>query len=254
MNIKLHTPTTLKAGSGMSSIKQFLLSLIATTISIVLTFGTAAIIDRHKKNEAKKEMVMMVINDLDKTIEVLEKADSGLVECQTMQLELASHPERFDSLRMLFPANLVWLGEEFSETTEKIFSTNIETFNTIGNVNFVNEVSSFYLSRRKYKEMVMDQLKADLEREPSSQSIKALFNISFPDYVYDNRIFLEDMKDYRERCMQLMKVTEKDIAKFSKRQKIDTADPEKEALGLKMLQECDSCSTVIELAKEKLKD
>ncbi len=41
MNIKLHTPNSLKAGSGMSTMKQFLLALLATTVSIVLTFGTA---------------------------------------------------------------------------------------------------------------------------------------------------------------------------------------------------------------------
>ena len=41
MNIKLHTPKTLKNGSGMGSMKQFMLSLLATTVSIVLTFGTA---------------------------------------------------------------------------------------------------------------------------------------------------------------------------------------------------------------------
>lgn len=49
MNIKLHTPKSLKAGSGMSSLKQFLLSLLATTVSIALTFGTAAIVDNYKK-------------------------------------------------------------------------------------------------------------------------------------------------------------------------------------------------------------
>ena len=51
MNIKLHTPKSLKAGSGMATLKQFLLSLIATTVSIVLTFGTAAIIDNNKKQK-----------------------------------------------------------------------------------------------------------------------------------------------------------------------------------------------------------
>lgn len=61
MNVKLHTPSTLKSGSGIATAKQFLLSLIATIISIVLTFGTTAIIDYNKKQSAKKEMVMMVI-------------------------------------------------------------------------------------------------------------------------------------------------------------------------------------------------
>ena len=78
MNVKLHTPKSMKMGSGLSSAKQFFLSLLATTISIVLTFGTAGIIDHHKKVSAKKEMVMMVLNDFDKTIDVVQKADTSL--------------------------------------------------------------------------------------------------------------------------------------------------------------------------------
>ena len=73
MNIKLHTPTTLKSGSGMKSFKQFLLSILATTVSIILTFGTAAIIDYHKKKAAKKEMTMMIISDFDKNIEITQE-------------------------------------------------------------------------------------------------------------------------------------------------------------------------------------
>ena len=45
----------------MSSSKQFLLSLFATTVSIALTFGTAAIIDYNKKQREKREIVMMVM-------------------------------------------------------------------------------------------------------------------------------------------------------------------------------------------------
>ena len=39
MNIKVHTPKSLKLGGGLSSLKQLLLSLVATTISIVLTLA-----------------------------------------------------------------------------------------------------------------------------------------------------------------------------------------------------------------------
>ena len=58
MNIKLHTPKSLKTGSGMATLKQFLLSLIATTVSIVLTFGTAAIIDNNKKKKGARTVVL----------------------------------------------------------------------------------------------------------------------------------------------------------------------------------------------------
>lgn len=60
MNIKLHTPKSLKTGSGMASMKQFLLSIVATSISIALTFGTAAFLDNKKKQSEKLEIVMMV--------------------------------------------------------------------------------------------------------------------------------------------------------------------------------------------------
>ena len=254
MNVKLHTPKTLKAGSGLSSVKQFLLSLLATTISIVLTFGTAAVIDNHKKNQAKKEMVLMVINDFDKTIGVLEKADTAFLRCRDLQMDLANHPEHFDSVRILIPAALTWINEEFTETTEKIFSTSIETFNTIGNVNFVNEVSSFYLTRHKYKEIVLDQLKEELEREPITQSRKSLLSVNFPDHVYFNRIFLNELKATRDRCVQMMDLSEEEIAKFSKQQMTEIADPEWTDRQLQLIEECESCKTVIEQAMVKIKD
>ena len=71
MNIKLHTPKSLKNGSGMASLKQFLLSLCATTVSIALTFGTAAFIDYNKKQKEKREIVMMVMYDMYNSLENL---------------------------------------------------------------------------------------------------------------------------------------------------------------------------------------
>lgn len=76
MNVKVHTPKSLKMGSGMATLKQFLLSLVATTISIVLTFGTAAWLDGKKKEEARREMVMMILYDLASSIERAEQCDS----------------------------------------------------------------------------------------------------------------------------------------------------------------------------------
>ena len=255
MNVKLHTPKTMKTGSGFSSLKQFLLSLLATTVSIVLTFGTAAVIDYHKKNAAKKEMVMMVVSDMDKTIGIIQAADSALVESRRLQMELADHPEYFDSIRTKFPTLMTWLFQDFSEITENIFSTSIETFNTIGNVNFVNEVSSFYMARRQYKEQVLDKLRQDLEEHQSYiQSLKELMSISYPEYACDNWVYLEDLKASRDRCMLMMDVSEKDMIKFNKQRQEYEVVPNDTKHIIKVFQECDSCNTVIKQAMEKLKD
>lgn len=255
MNIKLHTPKSLQAGSGMSSIKQFLLALLATTISIILTFGTAAIIDYHKKKAAKKEMVMMVLNDFDKTIEIVEKMDTGLCECRRLQQEIAIHPEQYDSLSISFIQEIkYWSVLEFIETTERIFSSSIETFNTIGDVNFVNEVSDFYFCRRKYKETMLDDLKKNVTFKEISKSLKSLMSIEFPEYAYMNSTFLSDMKAYRDRCMLMMNISQEDMAKFSEQHMSKKAHADRAAIDEKLSKEYLESQEVLKQAREKLKD
>ena len=239
-----------------SWMQQFLLALVATTISIVLTFGTAAIIDKNQKKAAKKEMVMMVISDMDNTIELLERVDTALRKAKNLQLELATSPELYDSLCTYFPALSTWTLIDFPETSEKIFTTSIETFNTIGDVNFVDEVSSFYMSRHQYKEEVLDKIKADDQANLYVESLKSLLSVSFPDYVCDNLVFMEDMMAARDRCMQMMNVSEKDIIKFRKKQqRLEyTPDKEEKQRMIAIFNECDSCNEVIEQAREKLKE
>ena len=253
MNIKLHTPTTLKTGSGMSSLRQFLLSLLATTVSIVLTFGTAAVIDHNKKQVAKKEIEMMVINDLDQTIATFQRVDSGMRECRNLQMEIAAHPERFDSLRFSFVSKLSWMSEEPVETVEKIFSTSIETFNTVGNANFVNTVSEFYMNRRKYKTTFFDKIKSEIGQKPITQSLDSLMSINFPEYVCINGAFLLEMKDYRNRCMKTAGITEEDMKAFSQ-QTVAAMNPEKEALNMRLIEEFDSCAEVIQQSMAKRKN
>lgn len=253
MNVKLHTPKTLKAGSGLSSAKQFFLSLIATTISIILTFGTAAIIDNHKKKADKKEMVMMVISDFDKTLEIVQKADTLLREASRLQQELAVHPEYYDSLKFSFLPTMLLVDEQYSETAESVFSTSIETFNTIGNANFVNDVSTFYSIRRKFKEHIVERLKQDAQDAPIVNSYKSLMDISFPEYVYLNWALLSNLKECRDLCMKRMNISEEDISKFNKQQTIESANPENDSIKAVMLEEFVKANDLILEARNKVK-
>ena len=119
MNIKLHTPKTLKNGSGMGSMKQFMLSLLATTVSIVLTFGTAAVIDSNKKQKEKREIVMMVVYDMSNSLKQFERADSMLQESVKLQLKIAEDTSQFQKLKFNFAGLLPVVN--YTETTERIF-------------------------------------------------------------------------------------------------------------------------------------
>ena len=198
-----------------SDTKNFLLTLLATTFSIILTFGTSAIIDRRHKAAAKKEMVMMILYDFDKTIEQLENASSAFQKAKRNQQELAFHPEYFDSLRFQFKDALMVAQMEFSETTENIFSSNIETFNTLGNVNFVHEVSSFYSMRHKYEEDLLVGYKKEMTESGLMKSVGKLLKFDFPNYYFTNQVYLKSLKSTRDLCMKMMKVSEDEMKEFS---------------------------------------
>ena len=198
-----------------SDTKQFLLTLLATTFSIILTFGTSAIIDRRHKAAAKKEMVMMILYDFDKTIEQLENASSAFQKAKRNQQELAFHPEYFDSLRFQFKDALMVAQMEFSETTENIFSSNIETFNTLGNVSFVHEVSSFYSMRHKYEEDLLVGYKKEMTESGLMKSVGKLLKFDFPNYYFTNQVYLKSLKSTRDLCMKMMKVSEDEMKEFS---------------------------------------
>lgn len=195
----------------------------------------------------------MVINDFGKTIEIVENLDSGLCECRRLQREIAIHPEQYDSLsKYLIQEMTDWNIVEFIETTERIFSTSIETFNTIGDVNFINEASDFYFCRRKYKEEVIDHLKENVTYKDISSSLKSLVSIEFPEYAYMNSIFLSDMKAYRDRCMLMMNISQEDLAKFSEQHTSKKADADRAAIKEKLMKEYLEHQEALKQAREKL--
>ena len=155
MNIKQNTPKNLNTSSEMSSMKQFLLSLLATTVSIALTFGVAAIIDYNKKKNDKHEIVMMVMYDMYNSLKSIEKADSMIHQAMNVQLQIAEDTTLYEQFRYQLIARLLPRAE-YTETTEHIFSSSIETINTVGNVLFTENVAAFYQNRQHYKTMVSE--------------------------------------------------------------------------------------------------
>jgi len=235
-----------------SDTKQFLLTLLATTFSIILTFGTSAVIDRRHKEAAKKEMVKMIIYDFDKTIEQMENASSAFEKAKQQQQELALHPEYFDSLRLQFTDALLVAQMEFSETTENIFSSNIETFNTLGNVNFVHEVSSFYSMRHQYQENLLAQYKKEVSGSRFTESIENIFKFDFPDYYYTNQVYLNALKRTRDLCMKMMKVSEDEMKEFSNQRMVNEDHSEDyRSLNEQMMKDLLEEEEILQQAREK---
>ena len=236
-----------------SGTKQFLLTLLATTFSIILTFGTSAIIDRRHKAADKKEMVMMIIYDFDKTIEQVQYVDSVFRQAFKAQQDAILHPEHFNSYYSTFMTSVQLTYTEFSETTEMVFSSNIETFNTLGNVNFIHEVSAFYNLRRFYQENVMDEFKNEVYGSGIAQSLENLIKVSFPDHYINNLNCLINLKKIRNRCVQMMKVSEEELKEFSRLRSVveDEVSEEDERIHEQAVQEFIEAEKALIEAREK---
>ena len=196
----------------------------------------------------------MIIYDFDKTIEQVQYADSIFYQALKAQQDAILHPEHFNSHHSTFMASVQLIYTEFSETTEKIFSSNIETFNTLGNVNFVHEVSAFYNMRRFFQENIMEAFEKEIYGSGIAQSIENLINVDFPNHYINSRQCRISLQKIRNRCMQMMKVSEEDLKEFSRlRSVVEVNSEEDDRMHQRLINEYIEAETTLGQAKEKLK-
>lgn len=214
MNIKLHTPKSLQSFSGMGSLKQFFMSIIATSISIVLTFGTAAIIDNNKKQEAKHEMALVLLYDMASTIDQVENADSMLYEGFKQQLAIARNPKLLEQAPYTIVFYIPTL--EYTETVEHIFSSSIESINTLGNVLFAENVSEFYRLRKQYKTIICDEIKKDFESSNNFTDRDKVLQIELGtgSRPFISGTLLMQMKELFSSCKQMMDVSDAELEAY----------------------------------------
>lgn len=254
MNIKLHTPKSLKMGSGMSSLKQFLLSLFATSVSIALTFGTAAIIDYNAKQKAKREIVMMVMYDMHNTLQWMEKNDTLFHEAMLYQKRLAENPAEYDIINTAITMARFIPPVDYTETTERIFSTSIETINTVGNVLFTENVAEFYQARAAYKTLVCDSIMNTLKAESLFTTLQGVINFDFSEYALIGNEIKTSMQPLFDQCKQMMDVSDEEIEIYQEeRQKIKKEIPVDDEARAKKSQEIIQLLDEIKAAKKKQK-
>ena len=205
----------MKGLKGISAGKEFLMTLLATTVSIVLTFGTTAIVDRKKQRAEKREMVLMVMYDMRESLKECEQCQNSMRDYCDLQVDLVAHPEQFADRSIELVAHYPLLS--YTTTTENIFKSNVETISTIGNILFVETVSAFYNERDNYSKNVVTVFQEEGPGYPARYEDLAAFEA--PRYLYRGDLFYQAMKRDFEECKALMKVSEEDLDVFSKERK-----------------------------------
>ena len=219
MNVKVRMP---KFGKKMRTkkywLKELLLTILATSISIVLTFGTANLIESHHKKKAQRKMAMMVIHDIDESIKQMQVVDSLLRGLRDMQFEILEgrYDETLDIAGIMM-ANYDPSYVKFAETTQRIFTSNVDTWITIGKVDFIDNVSGCYILREEYQQEIINELHELMKSKDDSDLPKVddLLAIRAEYFVACSSGLINEIKAANELNKRIMGISDKDYAKFN---------------------------------------
>ena len=192
--------------------KDLLMTFIATTFSIVLTFGTAALIDKKQKEKSKRQMVMYVLYDMNRSLELVERCDSMLREGFELQIEVARDTSLFEIKKYFF--NHCIPSERFDKTTAQIFSSNFETLNTLDNVGFVEMISTFYHDRDVYEDYIIDSCQNEFKQNALHLDLETALEFSYSYYIFMSGTIWDVLKADFQRCKKLMGVSDEELAAF----------------------------------------
>lgn len=161
MNVKFKMPKFGRKLTGGGMVKELLLTTLATTISIVLTFGTARLIEHRQAQQAQRQTAMMLIHDIDASVAILEHLAESEERQKSAIQYVIDHFDQIDSLPedTLYTA-LSMLGTiyhddtYFDDSKEKIFSSSQDTWKNLSDVPFVDNMETFYQTRRYLENLI----------------------------------------------------------------------------------------------------
>ena len=282
MNEKFKMPKFGRQLSGKGWLKELALTFLATTISIVLTFGTAQYFEHKQKVANGRLMAMMVIHDMDNTIETLTKLGNEHVKIAKMAQYLMDNQERLESvyidslekvLNALVAADNSPQQYRLDESAEKVFLSSQDSWKSIDNATFIDEVQKFYVFRHALYDHINSSSKWKkpvTEDEYNAEFMKhMLVNASVPLRKFlgeDGVKFYINMADYRQqelnfaanrfrqisnRCKFAMDITDEELAAYiGNREHTGSNVKEHELIGSWIVEKTTETDVIIEYATD----
>lgn len=130
--------------------RNLLHTILGTTISIILTFGTSALLQQHHKKQDRKMTAMMVMSNIESFARTLDKRSDRMAPTDSIAAWLLC--TSFEDLELLPTDELDALISQATNvatlnhdhTAENVFSNHIETWKNVNNVQFIDNVGSCF--------------------------------------------------------------------------------------------------------------
>lgn len=138
---------------------QFVISVLGTAIGVGLTFAISHRIENRKQEQAQRMTAMMVIHDIDETVDQLKLMKSDMDKMYNAMLFTMQHLDQLDSVpndTLYLAINYIIADDQefhFDMSKEKIFHSSPDTWQNLGSMKFIDNVQSFYFERQSFQEM-----------------------------------------------------------------------------------------------------
>lgn len=248
MNVKVKLPNLRRWKTGSSSLsKELMMSVIGTTISILLTFGTAHLIERNQRKAEGRDVAMMVIHDIDMYAESFRDEAENDAKNHDLAMYVLEHIDSiekipFDTISSVisYISYLEGNGYKFDESIEKTFQSDQEIWRSIDAPPFIDQARAFFHDRRMTFQMLNTSI--NFRRPVTQEEMRQIYatalstgkGIDWCDFLrkrlkdedvqlyihlHDERQNLlnstaDDYQDMSNRCRFIMNITDEELQAF----------------------------------------
>lgn len=182
---------------------QLLISILGTAIGVGLTFAVNNRMENRKKEETQRLMAIMVIHDIDESINSLKSLRENMETMYNATLYVREHLNQIDSVpndTLNKALHFIVETEEefrFDNSKEKIFHSSPDTWQNLGCMKFIDNVQSFYYYRQEFQDAYNQ---SSIWQKPVSVEVYEELNNS------DSNLSLEEVLDqYYAKMRKLLK-------------------------------------------------
>ena len=194
---------------------QFFVTVLGTAIGVALTFVVSGLLEHKNKEQARRLTAIMVIHDIDNTISILkdwkekEERDGESLRAALKQrdlIDLMPYDTLNTILDLLTDSRLDF---SFDASKEKIFNSDLDTWQNLGNMAFLDNVQDFYHVRQTIQDGVNQSTmwRGPIPNEEYMQFVMRTGWVTQEEFAAALRPFLKE-KLYDERVVYYINVSE----------------------------------------------
>lgn len=220
-------------------VKDLLVAFAATTLSIILTFGTTMVVNHVKQKKERKLTALMVMSSIEQFVRNLEYIEKDTGHRDSLATWLLSIPVETlakiddEPLEEVFRAAINLPIITHDRTAETIFSSQIDTWKNMGNFKFVENVGKCF-SEMSFIEEHFNERAEDIvttseniifhpdDFQGSTMIEKRLRNeqvrrqLTLPHILRGwIRFYIADLRKVNRNNMRLIGITEKEVMDYT---------------------------------------